>query len=64
MTEFTNFCNNAWYLVGGGKEMVVELNLTIPGIIPMKDVTSEVGGFQLWGTRPMTPRTLVALICA
>lgn len=29
MTEFTNFCNNAWYLVGGGKEMVVELNLMV-----------------------------------
>lgn len=37
MTEFTNFCNNAWYLVEGGKEMVVKLNRTISGIIPMKE---------------------------
>lgn len=29
-----------------------------------RDVTSEVGVFQLWGIRPTTPRTLVALICA
>lgn len=38
MIDLTPFCNYTWYLIGGGKKIIVKWNVMVSGIIPMKEM--------------------------